>query len=123
MKETKGMKETRNQNTADNQAAQARRELDWAVVSRECDFIMFHGHEMSMHRAKLVLLNILAAIQPNLGYIIDNVSSHGKGIDIYNGLNMLMEDAIALLCDCEADLANIKKERKAMVDRLISEKR
>ena len=39
------------------------------------------------------------------------------------GLDMLMEDAIALLCDCEADLANIKKERKAMVDRLISEKR
>lgn len=123
MKETKGMKETRNQNTADNQAAQARRDLGWAVVSRECDFIMFHGHEMSMHRAKSVLLNILAAIQPNLGYMIDNVSSHGKGFDICNGLNKLRDDAIALLCDCEADLANIKKERKAMVDRLISEKR
>ena len=123
MKETKGMKETRNQNTADDQAAQARRDLGWAVVSRECDFIMFHGHEMAMHRAKSVLLNILAAIQPNLGYMIDNVSSHGKGFDICNGHNKLRDDAIALLCDCEADLANIKKERKAMVDRLISEKR
>ena len=122
MKETKNMKGTAKQTTADNQAAQAKRDLDWAVVSRECDFIMFHEHEMALHRAKSVLLNILAAIQPNLGYIIDNVSSHGKGIEIWNGLNKMMEDAIALLCDCEADLANNKKERKAMVDRLISEK-